>query len=96
MSNIILPADCTLRSARPIQVQIAAALQEPEAVTMDCSAVTHADFAGVQLLVCATRSATTAGRPLRLTGVPDVLAAVLTRAGFALGPASDHIVINEG
>jgi len=96
MSSIILPADCTLRSARPTHETILAALQSGDPVTMDCSAVAQADITGVQLLVCATRMATALERRLTLTGVSDALAAVLARAGFALAPTSDHIVINEG
>ena len=96
MPNITLPSDCTLRSARPIQEQLVAALQAVDAVTLDCSAVAHADLAGVQILVSATRTAQAADRSFRLTGVSDILAAALTRAGFALAPSGDRIVINEG
>jgi anti-anti-sigma regulatory factor len=40
------------------------------------------DLAGVQLLLAASASAGRAGRPIVLTGVPDVLATIAGRAGL--------------
>jgi len=96
MSSITLPLDCTLRAARLVQENTIAALQSGDSITIDCSAVAQVDMAGVQVLVCATRTAKAMDRELSLSGVPDALAAALARAGFALAPSSDHIILNEG
>jgi chemotaxis protein CheX len=95
MSNIQLPADLTLRSARLAHESIAAVFQSSDPVNIDCSTVTQADLAGVQLLVSATRTATGSGRTLTLVGMSEALAQALTRSGFELAPSSDHIVLTE-
>ncbi|SEG74881.1 STAS domain-containing protein [Bosea lathyri] len=95
IETFILPVDCSLRSIRPLHAEMAAAFQAEGDLTLDCSALATCDLTVAQLLVSATRTAATTGRTLRLAAVPAALATVLARAGLALSPAADRLLISE-
>jgi anti-anti-sigma regulatory factor len=74
---------------------MAAAFEAEGDITINCSALASCDLTAVQLLVSATRSAATTGKTLRLAAVPPALETALARAGLALSPAADRILISE-
>ncbi|WP_281261274.1 STAS domain-containing protein [Bosea psychrotolerans] len=90
-----MPADCSLRSISSCHAEMVAALKSEGDLSVDCSAITTCDITGIQLLVSAAKTAEAAGRVMRLAGVPETLGMALARAGLALSPAADRILINE-
>ncbi|MDR6874014.1 anti-anti-sigma regulatory factor [Bosea sp. BE125] len=95
MPTVNMPVDCSLRSIRPCHVEVVAAFKSSGDLVIDCSAITACDIAGVQLLVSASKTAADSGRLLRLEGVPEALSTALARAGLALSPSADRILISE-
>ncbi|SFI88459.1 anti-sigma-factor antagonist [Bosea sp. OK403] len=95
MPTVNMPVDCSLRSIRPFHVEVVAAFKSSGDLVIDCSAITACDIAAVQLLVSASKTAADSGRLLRLEGVPEVLSTTLARAGLALSPSADRILISE-
>jgi anti-anti-sigma factor len=71
----------TIHHAVELQAQL---LQQLDAGTdtLDLSAVTDCDAAGVQLLLATDRSLRDSGRRLRLQATPAVVAEVLQRCGL--------------
>jgi len=86
---VVLSGDLGIRTVAELLQQLRAALGEHRSVTLDCSAVTGADIAVVQLLAAARRTAAAEGRTLRLRYPPGApLATVLTQVGL-LGADGD-------
>lgn len=80
-SALTLAAECTVAEADVLQAQLAGRLQEPEAVTVDVSALQRIDTAGLQLLAAFVRDRRTAGRAVEWRG----RAAALDSAASLLG-----------
>jgi anti-anti-sigma regulatory factor len=88
MPIVNAPADCSLRSIRPLHSEMAAAFKADGDLAIDCSAMTSCDITGLQLLISAAKTAETARRPFRVEGVPEVLSTALARAGLQLPSAN--------
>ncbi|WNJ89983.1 STAS domain-containing protein [Bosea sp. 685] len=95
MPTVNMPVDCSLRSIRSCHVEVAAAFKSGGDLVIDCSAITACDIAGIQLLVSASKTAAVSGRLMRLEGASEALSTALVRAGLALSPSADRILINE-
>jgi anti-anti-sigma regulatory factor len=95
MPTVNMPVDCSLRSIRPFHVEVVAAFKSGGDLIIDCSAITACDIATIQLLVSASKTAADSGCLLRLEAVPEVLSTTLARAGLALSPSADRILISE-
>ena len=80
-SALTLAAECTVAEADVFQAQLAGRLQQPEAVTVDVSALQRIDTAGLQLLAAFVRDRRTAGRAVEWRG----RAAALDSAASLLG-----------
>lgn len=83
MLTLVLPADCSLRSVRPLYESMISAVRTQEEVAIDCSTLATIDLAGMQLLASAFRSFQAAGKLLSLRGPSDILDKALERAGIS-------------
>ena len=83
------PADCTIAQSGDLKAQLARALDEPAAVTLDLSPIRRIDTAALQVLTVFIRERRAAGRDVGCSGASDaflVTADVLgLRALFSLG-----------
>jgi anti-anti-sigma regulatory factor len=78
MPSIILPAALTITAAAALRQALLTELAEPGALTLDASAVTQADSAGLQLLLAVTRT----GTPVHLSQPSPAIQTALHRYGF--------------
>jgi anti-anti-sigma regulatory factor len=80
-----------VRDAARLAAELQQALSGPVSVAIDCTNLADIDLSIVQLLVAAHKTATAAGKPLRLispAGGP--LAALLRQAGFIAADDRPH------
>lgn len=80
-STLMLGAECTVAEADGLQAELARRLDEPGGVTVDVSALTRIDTAGLQLLAAFVRDRRTSGRAVEWRG----RAAALDTAARLLG-----------
>jgi ABC-type transporter Mla MlaB component len=92
--TVALSGDLGIRNVAELLTQLRTALSEHRSITLDCSGLTGADIATVQMLVAARKTAAAEGRALQLRYPPGVpLAALLTQIGFlttAGAPKTPH------
>lgn len=82
-SRIDLPSRVVLGDCQPLKVDLADLLGLGKPLVVDVSAVEDIDFAGVQLLACARKTAQAAGNTLTIVSSSSgVVGAALARAGF--------------
>jgi phospholipid transport system transporter-binding protein len=79
--SLILASECTVAEADALKSELARRLDEPEAVTVDVTALQRIDTAGLQLLAAFVRDRRTAGRTFAWRG----RAAALEAAAVLLG-----------
>lgn len=80
---VLVPAIVTTASVSPFAAELAAQLEQNDAIELDLAAVTEADVSFLQLVCAARHQAERDGKSLRLAHpVQDDLAALLERAGF--------------
>lgn len=94
MLTLVLPADCSLRSVRPLYESMISAVRTQEEIEIDCTTLATIDLAGMQLLVSAFRSFQAAGKLLSLRGPSDILDKALERAGIAPGQLGGAVPSN--
>lgn len=86
---VLVPAIVTTASVSPFAAELAAQLEQNDAIELDLAAVTEADVSFLQLVCAARHQAERDGKSLRLAlPVQDDLAALLERAGFLTDIAS--------
>jgi anti-anti-sigma regulatory factor len=78
-----LPAELTLRVVQQARAEISAAIQKNGVVTVDCSSAEMVDFAGVQLLASAIRTAASENCALSFSSPTDALRLSVRRAGLS-------------
>ena len=92
---LALGPDLTIAQAAAWRDQLLDALcTSPDSLTLDLSAVTDIDSAGVQLLLAARRSVSERGATLTLAGVPPLVADAL--AVFGLDPQLGVLELADG
>jgi anti-anti-sigma regulatory factor len=79
MPTFTLPAELTIANASALRQALLTALIEPGELSLDASAITQADSAGLQLLLSATRS----GKPVHLSTPSAAFQFALCRYGFS-------------
>lgn len=87
--SLALNADCTLAEADSLKAALAGLLDEPQAVTLDASALQRIDTAALQLLAAFVRDRRLGGRAVTWRGAEHALepAARLLGMGDLLGLA---------
>jgi ABC-type transporter Mla MlaB component len=81
-STLALAAECTVSDALSLKERLAGLLEEPEAVTLDISALQRIDTAGMQVITAFVRERTGHGRPVEWLGTAPVLAAAARLLGL--------------
>lgn len=68
-SNVVISFSqaATIRQADDIAAQLGQALAQADSIEIDCSALTEVDFAFIQLIIAARKSAEAAGKRLALS-----------------------------
>ena len=82
MSVLAIEGELTIYRALQLKAELLAALAGGSELELDLSQVTEMDSAGVQLLLVALREASSAGKPLRVTGRSQAVAEVLHLCGL--------------
>ena len=83
-STLALAADCTVSDAISLKERLAGLLDQPQAVTLDITALQRIDTAGMQVITAFVRERAEHGRPVEWQGTAPVLAT----AGRLLGLTS--------
>jgi ABC-type transporter Mla MlaB component len=73
-STLALAAECTVSGALSLKERLAGLLDEPQAVTLDISALQRIDTAGMQVITAFVRERADHGRPVEWRGTAPVLA----------------------
>jgi len=73
-NTLALAAECTVSDAGSLKERLAGLLDEPQAVTLDITALQRIDTAGMQLITAFVRERAGHGRPVEWQGTAPVLA----------------------
>lgn len=73
LSALALPAECLIANAGQLRTELLAVLEQPEALTLDASAVERIDAACLQLLTVFASERRAASRPVVWAGVNAAL-----------------------
>ena len=79
MTTFHLPAELTIAGASALRQALLTQLSTPDELTLEASAVTHADSAGLQLLLAVVRT----GHPVHLSQPSAAFQNALQRYGFS-------------
>ena len=90
IATLAIKGPVTLAEVASWRVEILRAFDREGDLRADLAGSGPWDLAGVQLLASALATAARRGRAFRLSGVPEVLATALDRAGLA-GAFSGHL-----
>jgi ABC-type transporter Mla MlaB component len=77
-----LAAECTVSDALSLKERLASLLDEPQAVTLDITALQRIDTAGMQVISAFVRERTGQGRPVEWQGTAPVLATAARLLGL--------------
>ncbi|HEV7442896.1 MAG TPA: STAS domain-containing protein [Steroidobacteraceae bacterium] len=77
-----LAAECTVSDAGSLKERLAGLLQEPQAVTLDVTALQRIDTAGLQVITAFVRERAGHGRPVEWQGTAPVLATAARLLGL--------------
>jgi ABC-type transporter Mla MlaB component len=72
-STLALAAECTVSDAGSLKERLAGLLGEPQAVTLDITALQRIDTAGLQVITAFVRERAGHGRPVEWRGTAPVL-----------------------
>ena len=81
-STLALAAECTVSDALSLKERLAGLLDDPQAVTLDISALQRIDTAGMQVITAFVRERTGHGRQVEWQGTAPVLAAAARLLGL--------------
>jgi ABC-type transporter Mla MlaB component len=81
-STLALTAECTVSDAPSLKERLAGLVGEPQAVTLDISALQRIDTAGMQVITAFVRERTGHGRPVEWQGTAPVLATAARLLGL--------------
>jgi len=81
-NTLALAAECTVSDAGSLKESLAALLNEPQAVTLDVTALQRIDTAGLQLITAFVRERAGHGRPVEWQGTAPVLATAAQLLGL--------------
>jgi ABC-type transporter Mla MlaB component len=73
-TTLALAAECTVSDAGSLKERLAGLLDEPQAVTLDITALQRIDTAGMQVITAFVRERAGHGRPVEWRGTAPVLA----------------------
>jgi ABC-type transporter Mla MlaB component len=74
LNTLALAAECTVSDAGSLKERLASLLVEPQAVTLDVTALQRIDTAGLQVIIAFVRERADHGRPVEWHGTAPVLA----------------------
>jgi ABC-type transporter Mla MlaB component len=81
-STLALAAECTVSDAGFLKERLTALLDEPQAVTLDVTALQRIDTAGLQVITAFVRERAGHGRPVEWHGTAPVLATAARLLGL--------------
>jgi ABC-type transporter Mla MlaB component len=81
-NTLALAAECTVSDAGSLKERLAGLLAEPQAVTLDVTALQRIDTAGLQVITAFVRERTSQGRPVEWHGTAPVLATAARLLGL--------------
>ena len=81
-NTLALAAECTVADAGSLKESLAGLLNEPQAVTLDVTALQRIDTAGLQLITAFVRERAGHGRPVEWQGTAPVLATAAQLLGL--------------
>jgi phospholipid transport system transporter-binding protein len=80
--TLALAAECTVSDAGSLKERLASLLEEPQAVTLDVTALQRIDTAGLQVIIAFIRERAGHGRPVEWQGTAPVLATAAQLLGL--------------
>ena len=81
-STLALAAECTVSDALSLKERLANLLDEPQAVTLDITALQRIDTAGMQVISAFVRERAGQGRPVEWQGTAPALATAARLLGL--------------
>ena len=81
-NTLALAAECTVADAGSLKERLASLLEEPQAVTLDVTALQRIDTAGLQVITAFVLERATNGRPVEWQGTAPVLATAAQLLGL--------------
>src|ERR1700737_1983716 len=81
-NTLALAAECTVSDAGSLKERLAGLLDEPQAVTLDITALQRIDTAGMQVITAFVRERAGHGRPVEWQGTAPVLATAARLLGL--------------
>ncbi|MDB6100724.1 MAG: anti-anti-sigma factor [Gammaproteobacteria bacterium] len=81
-NTLALAAECTVSDAVSLKEHLAGLLDEPQAVTLDITALQRIDTAGIQVITAFVRERAGHGRPVEWQGTAPVLATAARLLGL--------------
>jgi ABC-type transporter Mla MlaB component len=72
-STLALAAECTVSDASSLKERLASLIDQPQAVTLDITALQRIDTAGMQVITAFVRERADHGRPVEWQGTAPVL-----------------------
>ena len=81
-STLALAAECTVSDAVSLKERLAGLLDNPQAVTLDITALQRIDTAGMQVITAFVRERAGHGRPVEWQGTAPVLATAARLLGL--------------